>query len=970
MRRTVKITGAALAAICVSAAVWLACGKPAEERAPAARAAAAPPFASFRDIPGVTAAEAEAVEALARSRGAFVYGMTVTTEAFLTDDDGIGGYAALFCKWLTGLFGIPFELHVYTWDGLRSGLSNLEIDFTGDLMATEERRKTHIMTDAIIERSLSAFQMADAGAISEIAASRAPRFVFLDQSAVLDRVEPLVNYAFEPVFVGDNAAAYDLIESGKADAILVMGVAEAAFDAYGGVKSEAFFPLVYNSASMSTQNPKLAPVISVVQKALRSENVRGYLIELYKAGYVEYRKHKLRMKLTGEERAYLWKNPVVKIGAEYDNYPVCFYNSNEGEWQGAVFFVFREIEEFTGIAFEVANSPNKEFSGLIKMLEAGEVSLLSEVLRTKEREGRFLWPGTPIMVDFSTLISKADYPGITLPEILNIRVGAAQGTAHAELFKRWFPDHNNFFEYYKTFEVWDALERGDIDMVMSRRNQFLALSNYKERAGYKVNVAFENYFYATFGINKDETVLCSILDKTLALIDTKRIAGNWTNKFLDYRYKLIEAQRPWLIGATALSLVTLVLILTLFYRSRAAGRRLVKQQAEVEAASRAKSSFLAAMSHEMRTPMNAIIGMTSIGKNTADTERKNYALGKIEDAAVHLLSVINDVLDISKIEANKLELSPVEFSLEKMLQRIVNIINFRMDEKRQKFTLNVGENLPRIVFGDDHHLSQVILNLLSNAVKFSPEHGKIALNVSLAGEKDGVCEMRVEVADNGIGITPEKQAKLFQAFQQADSGISREFGGTGLGLSISKHIVELMGGKIWIESERGKGSRFIFTVNVSRGKSGAGAPLAASGGEGGGGAIGKFTGKKLLLAEDVEINREIMVSLLEETEIIIDCAKNGLEAVEMISEDVDKYDIVLMDVQMPKMDGLEATRRIRAMDAPRLRGLPIIAMTAHVFKSDIDECAKAGMNDHIGKPIDIEDVLEKLRKHLGGGNGQ
>jgi signal transduction histidine kinase/CheY-like chemotaxis protein len=621
----------------------------------------------------------------------------------------------------------------------------------------------------------------------------------------------------------------------------------------------------------------------------------------------------------------------------------------------------------------VVNTPDKEFSGLIKMLEEGEVSLLSEVLRTKEREGRFLWPSTPIMIDFSTLISKADYPGITLPEILNIKVGAAQGTAHAELFKRWFPGHSKFVEYPKTFEVWDALERGDIDMVMSRRNQFLALSNYKERAGYKVNVAFENYFYATFGIHKNDTTLCSILDKTLLLIDTKRIAGNWTNKFLDYRYKLIEAQRPWLIGATMLSLITLALIMTLFQRSRATSRRLVKQQAEVEAASRAKSSFLAAMSHEMRTPMNAIIGMTAIGKKAEEVERKNYALDKIEDAAVHLLSVINDVLDISKIEANKLELSPVEFNLEKMLQRIVSIINFRMDEKRQKFTLNIGNNLPRFVVGDDHRLSQVIMNLLSNAVKFSPQGGEIAMDVSLLNEKNGVCEVRVEVSDNGIGISPEKQSKLFCAFEQADSGISREFGGTGLGLSISKHITELMGGEIWVVSELGKGARFFLTVNVRRGiapaspSSGLGDAIEdveSDGGGSGAGAEGRFAGKKLLLAEDVEINREIIISLLEDTAIIIECAKNGQEAVDMMAAGAGKYDIVLMDVQMPKMDGLEATRQIRAMDAPRAKNLPVIAMTAHVFKSDIDECMKAGMDDHIGKPIDIDDVLKKLRKYL------
>jgi signal transduction histidine kinase/CheY-like chemotaxis protein len=487
------------------------------------------------------------------------------------------------------------------------------------------------------------------------------------------------------------------------------------------------------------------------------------------------------------------------------------------------------------------------------------------------------------------------------------------------------------------------------------------MSNYKERAGYKVNVTFENYFNATFGINKNEATLCSILNKTLDLVDTKRIAGDWTNRFLDYRYKMMEARLPWLVGAIALSLIALALLLALIVQGRNERKLLVKQQTAAEAGSRAKSSFLATMSHEMRTPMNAIIGMTAIGRNSGDIERKDYALIKIEDAAVHLLSVINDVLDLSKIEANKLELSPVEFDFERMLQGIVNIINFRMDEKHQRFTLELDEHIPRFIVADDHRLSQVMVNLLSNAVKFSPEQGEIGLCINLSDEKDGICEIRVEVSDNGIGISREQQEKLFRAFEQADSGISREFGGTGLGLSISKHIVDLMDGRIWVESEQGKGSRFIFIVKVKRGTDKADLLLAPD--------InselvvnGRFAGKKLLVVEDMEINREILISLLQDTGLSIDCAQNGLEAVEMIINAPDKYDVVLMDIQMPKMDGLEATRQIRVVE----NELPILAMTAHVFTSDIEECLAAGMNDHIGKPFDIDDVLKKLHKHLIG----
>jgi len=388
-----------------------------------------------------------------------------------------------------------------------------------------------------------------------------------------------------------------------------------------------------------------------------------------------------------------------------------------------------------------------------------------------------------------------------------------------------------------------------------------------------------------------------------------------------------------------------------------------------------KSEFLSNMSHEMRTPLNAIIGMTTIGKKAGNIERKDYALNKISEASTHLLSVINDVLDMSKIEANRLELSPVEFDFKRMLNKIVSVIHFRVDEKQQNLTVKVDGKVPRFIVGDDYRLSQVILNLLTNAVKFTPEMGKISLETYLEGEKDGTCELRIEVADSGIGISPEQQARLFRAFVQAESGITRDYGGSGLGLAISKKIVELMDGKIWVESWLGHGSRFIFTVKVRRGEQTSALPLSEEIFDGSGhpekkqddqdiNINGKFQGKKMLLAEDIEINREIILSILEDTGLQIDSVENGKDAFDVISQSQGKYDIVFMDVQMPKMDGLEATRKIRALNGQYFKDLPIIAMTARVFKDDIDMCMAAGMNAHISKPIDLDDVLSKLSAYL------
>ena len=398
-------------------------------------------------------------------------------------------------------------------------------------------------------------------------------------------------------------------------------------------------------------------------------------------------------------------------------------------------------------------------------------------------------------------------------------------------------------------------------------------------------------------------------------------------------------------------------------------RRLEAAMDSAKVASLSKTVFLSNMSHEMRTPMNAIIGMTAIGKKAEGPEEKNYALDKIEDASSHLLGIINDVLDMAKIEANKLELSHIEFNFEKMLQKVLALIKFRVDEKQQALSADIDKSIPRFIIGDDQHLAQVITNLLSNAVKFTPVGGEISLEASLIGGDDEYCKLRIKVTDSGIGISREKQEKLFDPFEQAESGTSREYGGTGLGLAITKRIVELMGGSIWVESEPGKGAKFIFTINVLRSKNNeasendnyyeehnCGSSSMAHSGE--------FSGKRLLLAEDVEINREILISLLDDTGLIIDCAENGKEALDMITAAPDKYDIVFMDVQMPKMDGLEATRQIRALPALQDASLPIIAMTANVFKEDVDKCLAAGMDDHLGKPLDMDRILEKLRIYL------
>jgi len=402
------------------------------------------------------------------------------------------------------------------------------------------------------------------------------------------------------------------------------------------------------------------------------------------------------------------------------------------------------------------------------------------------------------------------------------------------------------------------------------------------------------------------------------------------------------------MGALLLGLIYILLLLVFKCLKRA------------EDASEAKTRFLSNMSHEIRTPMNAILGMSVIGMAAGDLARKDNSLAKIKNASEHLLKIINDVLDISKIEAGKFELSEVEFNFEKTLRQVLDFIRFRAEEKQLKLMVNTDENIPRVLIGDDQRLAQAMANLLVNAVKFTPDGGAVTLDSRLVSRQDGRCRLRISVSDTGIGITEGQKARLFHDFEQAEAGTARRFGGTGLGLAISRNIVEMMGGEIGVESEPGRGSVFTFTVSLKlAGLGGAQADQAENDVR-----IDDFSGHTVLLAEDTELNREIFRVLLEPLRLVVECADNGAEALRMFTETPGKFDLIFMDVQMPEIDGFEAVRRIRAMDIPRARDIPVVAMTSHVFREDIERCLEAGMNDHLGKPIVFSELLAVLRKYL------
>ncbi|MDR3364562.1 MAG: transporter substrate-binding domain-containing protein [Clostridiales Family XIII bacterium] len=973
-----------------------------------------PHYESYKDIPGVTDSEIGQIDKVigkysdaAGGTAVFSYGMTESSEAFFNEEGEPRGYSKSMCDLLSALFStdsspVRFELEIENWALLYDGLQSKQIDFSGDIIYAQEREDAFFMTKPISERSVKYVMRKDAHSPQELAGNGKVRYAFIDDTILEGKLRPKLEADYGPAlevsYVEDTADAYGKLMD---DTIDVFVEDDALIDDFIGkmnVGIHVFYPLSYEQIVMATCNEELAPLLSVIDKYI-DQGFRHELNGLYTEGEQDFLKSIFIKSLSPEERSYydahIDGKDAINAGLSSFNYPVSFYNENDGVWGGIAEDVIDEIKGVTGLNIRVANEPGAEWSQLLSDLEEGKIAFVTELLKTDDRVGKFLWADEAYVTDYYALVSRVDYPYVNVNELMTERVGLLENTAYSVMFKDWFPDNAFTKEYQNIDEAVAALEKGDVDLVMSTENHLFGQTNYFGKTDLKINMKFGYPSESSFGFNIHETQLAGILSKAQALVDTDEIAEYWTHRVYDYETQMAQAQSKTMMVVTILMIVGMMFLIFILYSRRKQKsnlQRLVNERTEkleeqtklAQAASKTKSHFLANMSHEMRTPLNAVIGLSElmIGTGNAKDEYEEN-LKKIHGAGTTLLGIINNILDISKVESGKFELVLAEYDVPSIINDTVTLNIMRIEDKPVTFDLSVKGGILHKLVGDELRVKQIFNNILTNAFKYTKSgtvNWSLSTEVIPGGEEGGdgseapYVLLTSVVADTGVGMREENLKELFSDYNQVDVKANRQIEGTGLGLSLTKMMIDAMGGTISVESEYGKGS--VFTVTLKQGfvngiqigdsvaenlknfkymenKRDAGLKLVRI----------HMPYARVLIVDDVATNLDVAKGILKPYGIKMDLVMSGRDAVDLIRREDVKYDAIFMDHMMPELDGIEATKIIREeIGTDYAKNIPIVALTANAIKGNEEMFLEHGFNAFISKPINIMQMDNVLKR--------
>ena len=539
---------------------------------------------TYRDIPGITEKEINEIEALKSARNYFSYGAQYSTEAFISYDGEYTGFTAMFCRLLSDIFGIPFIQDFYEWDSLFSGFRNTSIDFTGELTPTLERRTIYHMTSPIAERSLIVLFMRGDSYIEKAYDLNGLKIGFLSGTITERSVREIYrSLSFETIDIQNENEAVEKLLSGEINAFVIDSPSVFSFRDNDLMTAKNVLPLVYTPVSMSTANPELEPVISVVNKYLVAGGV-NIVNDLYKASSREYATFDFTHSLTNEEREYvadlLKSGFKIPIALDHDNYPVCFFNENDNEYQGIAPDILTEISLLTGIEFEIKTINDTPWYKMFEMLETGEVTLVSALRYAEEREENYIWASEPYLHSNFAFISKYDYPNLDFYQIPHVKVGLPRGTIFENLYKSWFHGYAEPILYDTRINALDALGRGEIDMMLSSDYTLLYQTHYRGEPGYKINVSYKAETDGVFfGFNKYHEIIASIISKAQGFADTEMIARGWTERVYDYS-KTIAEQRSFFLTVLVFVFAVLLGFLSILFIMNNKTRALYKAALE------------------------------------------------------------------------------------------------------------------------------------------------------------------------------------------------------------------------------------------------------------------------------------------------------------------------------------------------------------------------------------------------------
>ena len=520
---------------------------------------------TYKDIPGVTEEEISSIENLKANRDKFSYGSNLATEIFILPNGSYSGFTKNFCDLLSELFGISFVPEIYDWDELIGRLDSRSLDFTGELTATEERMQVYAMTLPIAERLLRIYRRADSDNIRTEADINGLKIGFLEGSITADSILKTYTVSFQHVEVDNYNTAARMIESGEIDAFIDEAVSDPVFDGFDFIRSAIIFPMMHEPVSMTTANPALVPIISTINKYIAAGGV-DKLYELYKEGDFEYAKYKLNKSFTSAERAYIddlkTRGEPVGVAFSRDSYPVDFYNEKDKEYEGIAVDVLKEISRLTDIEFKAAAAKDDAWPDILEKLRAGDIKMSAHLLYSKERRDYFLWGAVPYSRSYYAILSKSDYPNLASYQVMRATVGIAKQSGYEDIYHELFPNNTNVKLYDTLEECLDALENGDVDLLMASEHMLLTHTNYHEKSGFKINIKLNVPMDSYFGFNRDEDILCSIINKAQQYVPTETIEIDWTGRVFDYGKKLAE-QRNFFLSVFVCVLL-MILIVTAF----------------------------------------------------------------------------------------------------------------------------------------------------------------------------------------------------------------------------------------------------------------------------------------------------------------------------------------------------------------------------------------------------------------------